>query len=52
MYFFIPVEGNPAFAVPDICIADVVEENIYYSKFLSPTSILECNSHKIKSHVY
>ena len=29
MYFFIPVEGNPAFAVPDICIADVVEENIY-----------------------
>lgn len=29
MYFCIPVEGNPAFAVPDICIADVVEENIY-----------------------
>ena len=29
MFFFIPVEGNPAFAVPDICIADVVEENSY-----------------------
>ena len=24
----------------------------YYNKFLSPTSILECNSHKIKIHVY
>ena len=24
----------------------------YYSKFLSPTSILECNSHKIKIHIY
>ena len=24
----------------------------YYNKFLSPTSILECNSHKIKLHVY
>ena len=23
----------------------------YYNKFLSPTSILECNSHKIKIHV-
>jgi hypothetical protein len=23
-----------------------------YNKFLSPTSILECNSHKIKIHVY
>ena len=24
----------------------------YYNKFLSPTSILECNSHKIKINVY
>jgi hypothetical protein len=24
----------------------------YYNKFLWPTSILECNSHKIKIHVY
>jgi hypothetical protein len=24
----------------------------YYNQFLSPTSILECNSHKIKIHVY
>jgi hypothetical protein len=24
----------------------------YYNKLLSPTSILECNSHKIKIHVY
>ena len=24
----------------------------YYNKFLSPTSILECNSHKIKIHAY
>jgi hypothetical protein len=23
----------------------------YYNKFLSPTSTLECNSHKIKIHV-
>jgi hypothetical protein len=24
----------------------------YYNKLLSPISILECNSHKIKIHVY
>ena len=24
----------------------------YYNKFVSPTSILECNSQKIKIHVY
>ena len=44
-----------AYRVSDACI---YQEDItfpfvhYYNKFLSPTSILECNFHKIKIHGY